>query len=257
MQITSTHNAQVQAIRRAIRGGEALKDGRIPAEGPHLLEEALRSKWEVDEVWVTPEARKRQEGLIERAPGCVREVSARVFEAMRGTEHSQGVLALLRPRKWSWEEAASGEALVVVLDGIQDPGNGGTIVRSAEAFGATGVIFMRGSVRISNGKFLRATAGSIFRIPFLEETAAQDLLNLFEKTGIRRYALTQRAELRLPATDLRTGVALIVGGEGGGVSRELLGAAEAVSIPAAVESLNAAVACSIALFEAARQRGRV
>lgn len=131
-------------------------------------------------------------------------------------------------------------------------------MRSAEAFGATGIILLRGCVGIANGKFLRATAGSVFRMPIIEGLAASHLLNLFEKTSLRRYALTARAGAHLPDADLREGVAFIVGSEGPGVSSELLRAAEEISIPAAnVESLNAAVACSIALFEAARQRGRL
>lgn len=133
----------------------------------------------------------------------------------------------------------------------------GTIVRSAEAFGATGVVFLPGCAGIANGKFLRAAAGSIFRLPFVDDISAGYLLNLFEESGIKRYALTTRAGACLLDANFHAGIGLIVGSEGAGVSPELLDAAEPLSIPARVESLNAAVACSIALFEAARQRGRV
>lgn len=258
MQITSPQNSAAQAIRRAIRSGQPLENGLIAAEGPHLVEEALRGQWAIEQVWTTPEARERYRALLERTHARIQEVPARVFQSLTGTEHSQEVLALLRRRQWSWEEMSGPKALIVVLDGIQDPGNAGTIVRSAEAFGATGNVFLPGCVGIANGKFLRATAGSVFRMPVIDGLSADHLLNLFEQSGLRRYALTTRAGARLPSVDFRAGVALIVGSEGTGVSPELLHAAEEISIPAAnVESLNAAVACSIALFEAARQRGQV
>jgi TrmH family RNA methyltransferase len=146
----------------------------------------------------------------------------------------------------------------VILDGVQDPGNAGTIVRSAEAFGATGLIFLEGSVHVANGKFLRATAGSIFRLPFLENQSGSGLAARVRSAGKRLYALTAQGKASVGEADLRQPCALVVGSEAHGVSPELRSLAEAVRIPTAqVESLNAAVACSIALYEAARQRGSV
>jgi TrmH family RNA methyltransferase len=147
--------------------------------------------------------------------------------------------------------------LVVVLDGVQDPGNAGTIVRSAEAFGAGGIVLLEGSVRVANGKFLRAAAGSIFRLPFLEAVERVEFIKRARSLGLTLYALAARGETSLQEADLRIPCALVVGGEGSGVSPELLAAGTVLSIPARkVESLNAAVAASIALFEAARQRER-
>jgi TrmH family RNA methyltransferase len=254
MRITSLHNPSVQAIRRAIQTGRPLENGLIVAEGPHLLEEALRSTWCVEQIWTTVEGRKRYQELIESARVDVQETSARVFESLSGTMHSQQVLALLRKREWRWEDLAGQGALIVILDGIQDPGNAGTIVRSAEAFGATGVVLLSGCVNVANGKFLRAAAGSIFRMPFLEQVEIGHLLNLFEHSRLKRYALTTRAGKDLLNADFRGQTALAVGSEGGGLSPMLLEAAEPLSICTRIESLNAAVACSIALFEAARQR---
>jgi TrmH family RNA methyltransferase len=258
MAITSPKNAAVQELRRAIHEGRPLENGLIAAEGPHLVEEALRGEWPIEEVWTTPAGRERYRALLERIPGRIVEVSARVFQSLSGSGQAQEVMALVRRRKWSWEEIAGSKPLIIVLDGIQDPGNAGTIIRSAEAFGATGVVFLPGTVGVANGKFLRASAGSIFRLPVIDRISSGHLLNLFEQSVAKRYALTARAGARLPDADFRAGVALVVGTEGAGVSPELLRAAERISIPTGkVESLNAAVACSIALFEAARQRGRV
>lgn len=256
MPISSLQNPAVQAIRRAIRTGQPLENGLIAAEGPHLVEEALRGQWPIESVWITPEGRDRYHGLLSRVPAPIREISSRIFQSLSASGHAQEILALLRPRESSWTEMTAEPALIVVLDGIQDPGNAGAIVRSAEAFGATGAVFLHGTVNFANGKFLRASAGSIFRLPAITGIPVHHLLNLFEQKDLKRYALTARAGVRLPAADFRTGVVLVVGSEGAGISPELLDAAEAVSIPAGkVESLNAAVACSIALFEAARQRG--
>lgn len=258
MTITSPKNAAVQELRRAIHEGRPLENGLIAAEGPHLVEEALRGEWPIEEVWTTPGGRERYGVLLERVPDRIVEVSARVFQSLSGNGQAQEVLALVRRREWSWEEMAGPKALIIVLDGIQDPGNAGTIVRSAEAFGATGAVFLAGTAGIANGKFLRASAGSVFRLPVIDHVSSGHLLNLFEQSLAKRYALTARAGARLPDADFRAGVALVVGTEGAGVSPELLRAAEGISIPTGqVESLNAAVACSIALFEAARQRGRV
>ncbi len=255
MQLTSAKNPLLQRIRRAATSGRTTEDGLIIAEGPHLVEEALRSEWRIEQIFATPTARDRHADLLGRADAEIVEVSSRAFASMSGTESSQEVLALLRPKTWSWNDLAGRSALIAVLDALQDPGNAGAIVRSAEAFGATGVVFLKGSAHVANGKFLRATAGSIFRMPFLEDWQNPDLLTRTQAEGIKLYALSQSAGFDLAQTDLRQPCALIIGSEGRGLTPELAKRVHQISIRTAkVESLNAAVACSIALFEARRQR---
>lgn len=255
MRLTSTHNPRLQQIRRAALSGRPTPDGLIVAEGPHLLEEVLRSAWKAEEIFCTGEAPIRFSGLFARAPAPVTELSPRAFESIATTETTQGVLALLRPREWSFEELIAGRALTVILDAIQDPGNAGTIARSAEAFGATGIILGEGCARVSNGKVLRAAAGSLFRIPYLEGVTRSQIVELFEDARLRVYALAGESETPLTSCDLRSPCALLIGNEGAGLSGELFAWGESVRIPTVrVESLNAAVAASIALFEAARQR---
>ena len=225
------------------------------AEGPHLLEEVLRSLWKVEEIFCTGEAPVRFSGLFAKTRVAVTELSPRAFESIATTEATQGVLALLRPREWSFEELIAGNALTVILDAIQDPGNAGTIARSAEAFGASGMILGEGCARVSNGKVLRAAAGSLFRIPYLEDLTRCQIVELFDDAGLRVYALAGDGKTPLTSCDLRGPCALLIGNEGAGLTSDLLGLGESVRIPSIrVESLNAAVACSIALFEAARQR---
>lgn len=257
MQLSSAKNPRLQSIRRAAAAGRPTEDGLIAAEGPHLIEEAIRGQWPIEQIFVTGAGRERYGHLLRTAACEIVDVSARAFASTAATESTQEVLALVRPREWTWAELAQRpEALIVVLDGIQDPGNAGTIVRSAEAFGATGVVFLKGSVRVANGKFLRASAGSIFRLPFLEDMAADQVIRHIQTSELKLYALDASAGASLDEIDWRASCALVAGSEGAGVSAEVLSEAERVRIPANVESLNAGVACSIALFQARTERHR-
>jgi TrmH family RNA methyltransferase len=150
-----------------------------------------------------------------------------------------------------------GRSLVLVLDGVQDPGNAGAIVRAAEAFGATGVIFLKGTVSPWNTKTLRASAGSLFRVPFVTGVEIPVALTALQQHHVDVYsAMPFTGSQRVAAdVDLSRTCAIIIGSEGRGVSPELQTAAMEIAIPTvAVESLNAAVAASVLLYEARRQR---
>jgi TrmH family RNA methyltransferase len=255
MPITSSKNALLQEVRRAAATGRPTAEGLVIAEGPHLAEEALRGHWTVEQLLVAEGSLGRYESLIARTSAELVTVSDRAFESAAATEHPQGVIVLLRPPTWTWSDLHAGRSLVVALDAIQDPGNAGAIVRSAEAFGATGVVLLSGSVRIANGKFLRAAAGSAFRVPFLERVCSDDFLRDAGRRGMRLYALAADGSEDVSQTDWAQPTALILGSEGAGVSDRLRRASTGVRIPVtAVESLNVGIAGSIALFEAARQR---
>jgi len=256
MQLTSTKNPLLQNIRYAAAHGRPLEDGRIVIEGPHLLAEALGSRWSIDQVFATPKSSHRHSELLARIDAELAEVPERVFASIASTETTQQLLALVRPKTGAWEEVFGGAKLALVLDGLQDPGNAGTIVRSAEAFGASGIILIEGSVHIANGKFLRATAGSIFRLPYMEGVKREEFLANWRRTPMRLYALAAGGATLLTQAKLAAPCVLVAGSEAHGISPAMQAAAEAVRIPTRqVESLNAGVACSLALFEAARQRG--
>jgi RNA methyltransferase, TrmH family len=200
----------------------------------------------------------------------------KLFANAAGTETPQGIAALFRAPKWEFEDILRGTAdengafsgtspLVVVMAGVQDPGNVGTIVRSAEAFGATGVVATRGTADPWSPKALRASAVSALRLPVLRGIAVSVLLAQLKMARLNIIAASGRgldssqtgsgASVAYP--DLRAPSAIFVGNEGAGLAREVLHSADgAISIPMhpSVESLNAGVAASIALFEAARQR---
>ena len=258
MQITSTKNPLLQEIRQAAAQGRPMAEGWIVLEGPHLLGEIKGSRWKLGTVVTTPAGRERYRSLIDGLRVQPLEVPARAFGQMASTESTQEILGLARPPRDYWPDLINPNegCLAVVLDGIQDPGNAGTMIRSAEAFGATGVLLLEGSVGVANGKFLRATAGSLFRVPVIGGVPRREFVARVADIGLRLYALAAGSETALAQADLRSPCALVVGSEGRGVSPELLVKAKGISIPTMrVESLNAAVACSLALFEAARQRG--
>jgi RNA methyltransferase, TrmH family len=255
MELASAQNSFLKGVRRAAKAGKLTENGLVVVEGPHLLQEALRSSWNVEKILTTANGLERYRELLQAAKVEVIKVSSRAFAATASTETTQEVLALLRPREWPWDEVWRQPALLVALDAIQDPGNAGTMVRSAEAFGATGVIFLQGSVRVPNGKFLRASAGSIFRLPYLEEIRAKDFIRQAAQNRTAMYALTAAGKVMITEADLSRPCCLITGNEGSGVSNDVLAQAQGLSIPMSkVESLNAAVACSLALFEAYKQR---
>jgi TrmH family RNA methyltransferase len=257
MPLTSIQNPLLKNIRRAAAAGRPTDQGLIVAEGPNLLHEAIRSTWEITQIFCTDSAWHKHGELLRTPRAEVVQVSSRALSSTSAAETSQEIIALLRPPIWSWADIVGKRTLAVVLDGIQDPGNAGTIVRSAEAFGATGIVFLEGSTRISNGKFLRASAGSIFRLPFIELMAPADFIEKSAADHIPAFSLDMRRSVKITEADLRQPCALIVGNEGGGIRSEILESSRAISIPTRkVESLNAAVACSLALFEAFVQRSR-
>ena len=257
MRLTSLQNPLLKSVRRAAGRGKPTEEGFYVAEGPHLLAEALRGTWHLEKILGTESGFEKHKALLDQADAEQVEITSEALSAIADTETSQELLTLLRPREWSWDELLGSSALVVVLDGIQDPGNAGTIVRSAEAFGATGVVFLKGSVHVSNPKFLRAAAGSIFRMPFLEAMETGGFLESAKSSGLRVRALSPTGRKELADANLREPVALAVGSEGLGLSSGIKEASEPLTIPTRnVESLNAAVSVSIALFEAFGQRRR-
>jgi TrmH family RNA methyltransferase len=185
-------------------------------------------------------------------------VPDRIFHQLASTESSQGVIALVRPPAWTIDQLFGSHALIVVLDGLQDPGNAGSVVRAAEAFGATGVFFVKGSASPFNPKTLRASAGSLFRTPFVsgvDSAAARSALAQHQLDLYATVPAQPENSESLRNADLRRPCAFIIGNESRGVSPELRGGARDLSIPTAgVESLNAAVAAGILLYEAWRQR---
>lgn len=250
MDSLSDKNPLLKQIRRAVSRGTLTEDGYAVAEGMHLLEEARAAGREIGAILAA-------ESAASRYPEA-RVISDKAFREIASTETPQGVVALVRPLVWPLENMLAADrigkdALLMVLDGIQDPGNAGAVLRTAEAFGASGVVFLQGTVNPYNPKCLRGSAGSVFRVPLL---AGMDAREFLDRVSLPLYAAMPRARKLASEADLASPCAVVIGSEGRGVSLEIQARAEDVRIPTSgVESLNAAVAAGILLYEARRQRG--
>jgi TrmH family RNA methyltransferase len=238
-----------------------------------LIEEAIRSRLKLHALFVRESSKTRAQRIIDQLSKHAEALLLpdSVFDSAVLTESPQGLAALVKVRQHDFGSAlAVTPALVLVAAAVQDPGNVGTLIRSAEAFRATAVVGTEGTVNFWNPKSVRASAGSVFRLPVLK-TQTQDLISQLRAREIRLLALmtphgesptpnanssSPQRPKQLPDADLTGPCALFVGNEGAGLTRDLLGEIdEFVAIPQArVESLNAGVAASIALYEAQRQR---
>jgi RNA methyltransferase, TrmH family len=258
--IASAANPLLKDVRRAIVRGSLTQQGLVVAETFHLLEEALRSDCDVKVVLAAESVRSAAASHVRGLNGIkVAVLPDALFQSLSGTETAQGVMALVRPPLWTLDQLFRGRPLIVVLDGLQDPGNAGTILRTAEAFGATGALFLKGTVSPYNSKTLRASAGSLFRLPYLHGIDAALARAATRQHRVELYAgvpARPGAAVRsLAAVDLTGPCGLIIGSEAHGVGSTLRSAAVDLSIPTVrVESLNAAVAAGILLYEARRQR---
>lgn len=257
--IQSRHNEQVKKLRRALVRGERTPEGLLAVDTFHLLEEALDSGLEVPQVFFTAETEAELRGLLMQygAEPQMFLLSRKVFESVSPAPAAQEVAALVRPRSWALEDLfAPAPALLVVLAGVQDPGNAGTILRTAEAFGATGALLLHGTVHPENPKLLRASAGSAFRLPHRHGMKYGAALEALRRHGTHLYAAVPHVRRTLDDVDLSGPLALAIGSEGAGVPEAILAAAEHVSIPHTrkVESLNAAIAAGIFLYRAAGAR---
>jgi TrmH family RNA methyltransferase len=254
--VLSDKNPLVKSVRRAITRGSLTDDGFAVAESFHLLEEALRSDCEIRTVLVAESVKTAVSAHVRGLKRTrIVALTDSAFHELASTESTQGVIALVRPPAWTLDQLVRGRTLVVVLDGIQDPGNAGAIVRAAEAFGATGAMFLKGAVNPYNPKCLRASAGSLFRLPVVAAIDENLLVTALEQKRVDMFAAMPRAATLVQQANFANRCALIIGAEGRGVSARLQTRARGVRIPTCgVESLNAAVAAGVLLYEAARQR---
>lgn len=254
--VTSEKNPLLKEIRKAVARGGLTENGLCVAETFHLLEEALRGGCRVETVLASQSVIETVRGHFGRLQGTrLLVLEDALFHKLSATEASQGVMALVRPPAWELEQLFAGRTLLLVLDGIQDPGNAGAMVRAAEAFGATGVLLLKGSVNPYNPKAVRASAGSIFRLPVVHGVELEAGRAALERHRLDVYAAMPTGEKALNQVDLTRKTAFIIGSEGHGVSERLRGAAVGLRIPTlGVESLNAAMAAGVLLYEARRQR---
>ena len=258
--VEGRHNALVKDLRGAFARGEPTSDGYCAIEGFRILEEAIRSGLRFRAVFFSESALGRAEKLLPQLGAQVETLLLpdKLFAGAVKSDAPQGVAALARWKEFSLEDvlARSKEGPLLAIAGVQDPGNLGTILRSAEAFGAGGALLGEGTVSAFNPKVERASAGSVFRLP-LARGKLSEAVSLMRQHGVRLVATASHKGTPLDQAKLAGPLAIFIGSEGAGLPRDLIKEMdEVVAIPQApqVESLNAGVAASIVLYEVARQR---
>jgi TrmH family RNA methyltransferase len=256
--IHSKQNARLKELRHAFLKPGREAHGLAAIEGANLLEEALRAQLHIPCIFVGEEEQSQLASLPLPASTEVLLVRRPLLDSVLQTETPQPVAALVEIPDWTLAHMlgpALTPPLVLVLAGLQDPGNLGTILRSAEAFGATGILALPGTVSPWSPKAIRASAGSVFRLPFVF-IAPDDCFANLREAGLRILTTTVHAAQPIDLIDLTGPVAFLIGNEGNGVPPHIaVHADQAITIPCPgpVESLNAAVATSILLYEASRQ----
>jgi TrmH family RNA methyltransferase len=269
--IEGRHNPLVKLLRQAFSRAELTDSGDCAIEGLRILEEAIRSGLRFSAVFFRESAQDRAERLLPQLGAHVETLLLpdSLFDSVVPSESPQGVAALVRLKEFSLEDIL--ECLqvgpIVVLAGLQDPGNLGTILRSSEAFGSAGVVLGGGTVSPFNSKVVRASAGSVFRLPLVHRQAhgngksatakLEEVSGVLRSKNVRLIATSSHKGSPIDQADLKTPAAIFFGNEGAGLPRDLMAKMdEFISIPHTqqVESLNAGVAASIVLYEAARQR---
>jgi TrmH family RNA methyltransferase len=273
--VESKQNARLKELRKALSAPGRGPGALVGIEGPKLIEEALRAGLRVKTIFVAQDPDRTSDRIPNRLSN---RASERMLEALSlpqeteilhlpkklldqalATETPQSIAALIEPPQWNWEQLLGSRRnsvpLVIVLAGLQDPGNLGTILRSAEAFGATGVVSLPGTVSAWNAKAVRASAGSVFRVPLIA-AEIDDCISRLHDAGLAIFAALSHGAQQAHSADLARPVALIIGNEGNGVFGALAVRADGtitIPFPGPVESLNAAVAASVLLYEASRQ----
>ncbi len=181
-----------------------------------------------------------------------------LLKDLTDTENPQGILAVVKFNDSSFEELLQEKnKFIIILDELQDPGNVGTIIRTADAFGANGIVMTNNCVDLYNPKVIRATMGSLFHIPIVFTENKTSLIGSFKNKGINVYSTSLEGEYYIHEMDLTKNIAIVIGNEANGVSDEMINISDGlIKIPmyGKAESLNAAVATSVAMYEVARQR---
>lgn len=259
--ITSITNPRVkQIVQWQTKSRERRDAGVYLAEGFKMYEEAPEE--DIREVYLSEEALKRageNPAIREKLgrTGC-ETVSGEVFRKMSDTQTPQGILCVLRRREYELGQLLTGRApLLVVLEGLQDPGNLGTIVRTGEGAGVSGIIMSADTADIYNPKTIRATMGSVFRVPFLRTDHLKETVMQLRRMGIRTYAAHLGGKKSYDTFSYREGTAFLIGNEGRGLTEQLAASADdylKIPMEGRVESLNAAVTASLLMYEAHRQR---
>ena len=258
--ITSTSNQQIKKLSLLMKKAKERKEqGLFVVEGVKMFGEAPR-EWlagvYVSEQFVSNEEHRK---LLSDVPYEI--VADSVFRAVSDTQTPQGILAVVRMPKYTMDDMLRGDQThLLILESVQDPGNLGTMVRTGEGAGITGVVMNRTTVDLFNPKTIRSTMGSIYRVPFVVADDLNQMLQMLRNKGVRLYAAHLKGQKQYDAFDYTGATGFLIGNEGNGLSDEVANAADSyIRIPmeGQVESLNAAISASLLMYECNRQRRNV
>lgn len=248
------HNPLLADIRKAIQRDTLTSTGLLPIEGPKLVQEAYASDIAIEVLLL------REGNMLGDFPpaSVTYRLEPATFKEIQDTTHSQGVMALVRPRVWSLSDVlARVRAPLAVLAGLQDPGNVGTILRIVESFGGGGCIGLSGTAAIHNSKVIRASAGSVFRLPHVWNLSLETVVDALRTRKIPLLGTSPYAKQSIISWDWSRPAAVLIGNEGAGLSEEQASACDALlQIPhePQTESLNSAIAAAVIFYEAARSK---
>ena len=256
--ISSTSNVQIKQITALLKKSKERKEQKaFVIEGRKMFEEICQDSSRVIKAYFSDSYVKEQYANKAMPQVPYEIVADSVFDAMAETVTPQGVLAIVKMPEYSLEDMIADAGTLVLLENLRDPGNLGTIIRTAEAAGVSGVILTKESVDIYNPKVIRSTMGAVYRVPFLYVEDFQELLSELRGREVRLLAAHLKGEKTFDKADYSGKVGILIGNEANGLSEEASELAnEKVLIPMAgsVESLNAAVAAALLMYEAFRKQ---
>lgn len=254
--IESKDNKLYKTIKKLKEKKYRIKEGKFILEGFRIIEEAVKAKIDIEYIIITEDNLsnlKEAEYLRDRSEDKIILISENLFISLSSTENPQGILAIAKFK--NIEENLNGD-FYVVCDKVQDPGNLGTIIRTAHAAGVDGIILTKGTVDIYNEKTIRSTMGSIFYIPIYYDDSKFTIIKKLKDKGVALVTTSLQESKNFFNENLKGKVMLAVGNEGNGISGELFNLADKkvkIPMPGGAESLNVAVASAIILFEKVRQ----
>lgn len=257
--ITSSGNKKIKELVALIKKSSARKkQNAYIIEGIRMFREL--KKEEILDVFASESFENENKKLLSETYQKYEKVSDRIFETISDTKTPQGVMAVAKRKEYTLDDIFLNKKdfhNLLILDSIQDPGNLGTLIRAGEGAGITGIIMNESTVDVYNPKVIRSTMGSVFRVPFIYVKNLTEVIHKLYSKKINIYASSLEGAIEYDKPDYKKDIAFIIGNEAAGISKEILNIVDnKVKIPmfGNVESLNAAVAGSILMYEAARQR---
>ena len=256
-QINSKSNTRIKEVKKLLERKNRNKEKKFLVEGFRFLDEALKSKYKLQYIMVDEAlAQKWEEFKLkfnDKINCDVLLVESKLFRELCETQTPQGVLGVV---EYLEEKLEVKDGVYILLDKIQDPGNMGTIIRSVHACGFNGIITTKGTVDIYNGKTLRSTMGSVFRVPVIEDCDS-NMIDELKNKGFKFIVSTLEDSVDFYDSNLKDNIVIVIGNEGNGVSQEVMDIADIkvrIPMPGGSESLNAGVAASVMMYEVLRQR---